>query len=102
MVDVRVREETHNARSLDDVLRAVVATGADVEAHWDVTRLLDVGDAATGTHVLHAVYRELGLAPGTVDLPALWRQLGVKVDADRVTFDDTAPLATVRRGIAGR
>jgi len=100
--DVRIREETRNTRSLDDVLRAVVASGADVEAHWDVARLLDVGDAATGTHALHDVYRELGLAPGTVDLPALWRRLGVKVEADRVTFDDTAPLAAVRRGIGGR
>jgi hypothetical protein len=102
MADVRIREETRNARSLDDVLRAVVASGGGVEAHWDVQRMFDVGDAATGTHVLHEVYRELGLAPGTVDLPALWRRLGVKVEADRVMFDDTAPLAGVRRGIAGR
>jgi hypothetical protein len=102
MADVHIREETRNARSLDDVLRAVVASGADVEAHWDVTRLFDVGDAATGTHALHDAYRELALAPGTVDLPALWRRLGVKVDADHVAFDDGAPLASVRRGIAGR
>ncbi len=102
MTDVRIREATHNARSLDDVLRAIVATGADVEAHWEVTKLLDVGDAATGTHALHDVYGELALAPGTVDLPALWRRLGVHVEADRVTFDDTAQLAAVRRGIAGR
>jgi hypothetical protein len=79
-----------------------VASGADIEAHWDVARFLDVGDAATGTHALHDVYREMALAPGTVDLPALWRRLGVKVEADRVTFDDAAPLAAVRRGIGGR
>jgi hypothetical protein len=102
MADVRIRDETRNARSLDDALRAIVASGANVEAHWDVTRFLDVGDAATGTHALHDVYREMALAPGTVDLPVLWRRLGVKVDADRVTFDDAAPLAAVRRGIAGR
>jgi predicted metalloprotease with PDZ domain len=102
MVDVGIRDETRNARSLDDVLRAIVATGDDVEAHWDVTRLLDLGDAATGTHVLHDVFRELALAPGTIDLPALWRRLGVKVDGERVTFDDAAPLAPVRRGIGGR
>ena len=102
MVDVRVRDETRNARSLDDVLRAVAASGANVEAHWDVEHLLDVGDAATGTRALHEMYRDLALAPGTVDLPALWRRLGVKVDGGRVTFDETAPLAAVRRGIAGR
>jgi hypothetical protein len=102
MADVRIREGTGNARSFDDVIRAVVATGSDVEAHWDVTRLLDVGDAATGTRALHDVYGELALAPGTVDLPALWRRLGVRADGDRVTFDDAAPLAAVRRGIGGR
>ncbi len=102
MADLRIREQTRNARSFDDVIRAVVATGDDVEAHWEVTRLLDVGDAATGTHALHEVYAELALRPGTVDLPALWRRLGVKIDGDRVTFDDTAELAAVRRSIAGR
>ncbi len=102
VVDVRLREQTGNARSFDDVIRAVVATGADVESHWELARFLDVGDAATGTRVLHDVYRELGLAPGTVDLPALWRRLGVLVRNGVVTFDDAAPLAAVRRGIAGR
>ena len=102
VADVRIREATGNARSLDDVIRAVVATGADVESHWEIARLLDVGDGATGTRVLHDLYRELALAPGTVDLAALWRRLGVRVDGDRVTFDDAAPLASVRRGIAGR
>jgi predicted metalloprotease with PDZ domain len=102
LADVRIREATGDARSFDDVIRAVVATGADVEAHWEVTRLLDVGDGVTGTGVLHALYRELALAPGAVDLPALWRRLGLRLDGDRLTFDDAAPLASVRRGIAGR
>jgi hypothetical protein len=102
MVDLRIREETHGARSLDDVLRAVARSGIDVESHWDVTRLLDLGDAATGTQALHEVYRELALAPGTVDLPLLWRRLGVEVRGDHVIFDDAAPLAAARRGIAGR
>jgi hypothetical protein len=102
VVDVRIREQTGGARSFDDVVRAVVATGADVEDHWDVARFLDVGDAATGTRVLHDAYRELALAPGSVDLPELWRRLGVKVEGERVAFEDAAPLAFVRRGIGGR
>jgi hypothetical protein len=102
LADLRIRQQTGNARSFDDVMRAVVATGADVEAHWDLARFLDVGDAATGTRVLHDAYRELALAPGTVDLAALWRRLGVSVDAHRVAFDDGAPLASIRRAMAGR
>jgi hypothetical protein len=102
LVDVAIRERTRNARSFDDVMRGVVATGADVEDHWEVERFLDVGDAATGTRALHELFGELALAPGAVDLAALWRRLGVKVEGERVTFDDAAPLASVRRGIAGR
>jgi hypothetical protein len=102
LADVRIREETGNARSFDDVIRAVVATGAGVENHWDLARFLDVGDAATGTHVLHDAFRELALAPGTVDLGILWRRLGVAVDARHVTFDDGAPLASIRHAMAGR
>jgi hypothetical protein len=102
MADVRIREATGNARSFDDVVRGVVAAGANVEAHWEVARLLDEGDRATGTNVLRDLYAELALAPGTVDLPALWRRLGVVREGGRVAFDDSAPLAYVRRGIAGR
>jgi hypothetical protein len=101
IADVRLRERTNNVRSLDDVIRAVVATGDDVEAHWDVSRLLDVGDEATGTRVLHEVFEELARAPGTVDLAALWKRLGISLGGTGVTFDDTAPLAAVRRAITG-
>jgi hypothetical protein len=41
----------------------------------------------------------MGLAPGSVDLPQLWRRLGVRTASGRVTFDDSAPLAAVRRSI---
>jgi hypothetical protein len=96
---VTIRERTGNSRSLDDALRGVVSTGANVEAHWSVDELLDVGDRSTGTRVLHDLYRDMALAPGTVDLPALWTRLGVRAEHGRVQFDDRAPLAAVRRAI---
>jgi hypothetical protein len=42
------------------------------------------------------------LAPGTVDLADMWKRLGVRVEAGRVTFDDHAPLAALRRAITAR
>jgi hypothetical protein len=102
LADVRIRARTGNARSFDDLVRALVASGDDVESHREVARVLAEGDAVTRTDVLSALYREMALRPGTVDLPSLWKQLGVSVDGDRVIFDDTAPLASVRRGIAAR
>ena len=37
----------------------------------------------------------------TVDLPALWRQLGVRSSDHGVTFDSQAPLAAIRASILG-
>jgi hypothetical protein len=101
MADVTIRERTKNERSLDDALRGIVATGADVEAHWTIDRFLEVGDEATGTVVLHDLFRDMALAPGAVDLPSLWTRLGVRAEHNRVVFDDRAPLAAIRRAITG-
>lgn len=99
LADVTLREKTAGARSLIDALRAVVATGANVEAHWGVEQFLDVADGGTGTTVLHDLYRSLALAPGSVDLPALWARLGVRPEGQGVAFDEGAPLSPIRRSM---
>jgi hypothetical protein len=35
-----------------------------------------------------------------VDLPDLWKQLGVRLEAGQVTFDNDAPLAKIRAAIS--
>ncbi len=102
VADLRIRERTRDRRLIDDVLRGAVATGADVETHWSIERFLDAGDRATQTGVLHELYREMALAPGGVDLDALWSRLGVHADRSGVSFDDAAPLAPLRRAITAR
>jgi hypothetical protein len=57
------------------------------------------GDAATGVPVLRELYDKMAVAPVGVDLADLWKRLGVSVRGNAVTFDDAAPLASVRRGI---
>jgi predicted metalloprotease with PDZ domain len=99
VADLTIRERTGNARSLDDVLRGIVASGAHVESHWAIDRFLEAGDRAAGNKVLEELYRDMGLAPGSVDLAGLWQRLGVRIGSGRVTFDDSAPLAAVRRSI---
>ena len=99
LADLRIRALTHGRRSIDDALRGIVATGANVQSHWDVARFLDTGDRATGTAVLAELYRTHGFGAVSTDLAALWSQLGVHVLGDRVTFDDGAPLAATRRAI---
>ncbi|HXN34069.1 MAG TPA: hypothetical protein VN894_19515, partial [Polyangiaceae bacterium] len=100
VADITMREQTQNARALDDALRAIAATGANAEQDWTIDRFLDAGDRATGTRVLRDLYDRMARAPETVDLPAIWSRLGVRRTSDhRVTFDDRAPLAAIRRSI---
>lgn len=99
LADVRIRERTRNAMGLEDALRAVVAAGGNVERMWTLARVLDVGDAATGTKVLRELYDELGTKRGEVDLEGTFRKLGVRLEGGTVRFDDRAPLAAVRDAI---
>jgi hypothetical protein len=39
-------------------------------------------------------------APVEPDLRQLWGKLGVKIEGKTITFDDSAPWASVRRAIA--
>ena len=73
--------------------------GGNVTVSWPIERAFAAGDRATGVPVLSELYAKLGKAPMKVDLPALWRELGVAADGRRTVFDDSAPLASIRRGI---
>ena len=65
-------------------------------------RTLAIGDKATGTNARVELYDEMRATPVTPDLEALWRRLGVRLDANGMQFDDDAPLAEVRRAISVR
>jgi len=45
------------------------------------------------------LYRQMRAQPVMVDLPDLWRQLGLAREDGKVLFDDRAPLASVRQAI---
>ena len=97
-VDVEIRRRTEGARSLDDVLRAVFAAGGNVALRWDVGRLALVAESATGTTALREIYDDWSGRAIAPDLGALWSSLGVRSDQrERITFDDGAPLASIRR-----
>jgi hypothetical protein len=99
LADIAVREQSHGARSLESAVRAVMASGANVESVWPIERVLEVTDRGTGTRVFTDLYRRLALNPGWEDLDALFARLGVQRRDDSVVFDDTAPLAWVRKAI---
>jgi len=102
LADVQIREQTHNRRSLDDALRAILKAGGNGGAHWPISRVLEVGDRATGTAVLADLHQKMGPTPFAPDLDALWKQLGVRHDNGQISFNDAAPLAAVRKAITAR
>jgi hypothetical protein len=101
MVDVETRERTGGRRSLRDLLLAVREAGADGRCRWDVAALHAVAERATGVPVLREMHGRYGPRPESVDLPALWRRLGVKAEGRTVSYDDRAPLARLRRSMLG-
>ena len=95
--DVEIRRRTRGAHSLESALKAVVATGANVETVLPLARVVELADAETGVAVLRELYEAMGLGPGTVNLTELWARLGVIPEADSVRFDDAAPDALMRK-----
>jgi hypothetical protein len=102
LADIEIHERTANRRGLEDALRAVNEGGGNVEVHWAIEKVLEIGDQATGVPVLRELYDRMKATPVDVDLSRLWKQLGVRLDGQEIAFDDDAPLARVRRAITAR
>jgi predicted metalloprotease with PDZ domain len=96
LADVRIRQETRGVRSLDDVMRAVLAREGNATHTARVADFVRSGDETTGTHVLAALYDSWALRGQNVDLELLWRDLGV----DGRTGEPLAGDSTVRQAIA--
>ena len=100
VADMRIRQQTHNQKGLQDALRGILAAGGTINDDWDIERAFAVGDKATGTTVLIDLYHQMRDQPDPVDLGALWKQLGISRDANgTITFDSKAPLAQIRTAI---
>jgi hypothetical protein len=99
VADLEIRKRTGNRLGLEDALRGVLASGGSIARIWRFDRLLDTADASIGAPILRATHDEMGRVPWTVDLPALFRDLGVVSAGDEVTFVEDAPLAAIRRSI---
>jgi hypothetical protein len=102
LADVRVRQQTKNQKSVRDAAKAVLDGGGDGSQEWKLKDLLDTYDRGTGTHAFTELHDEMGTKPANTDLPQLWKSLGVIYTDGKITYDDTAPLADVRRGITAR
>ena len=100
LADIEIRQRTDSRKSLDDALRGIVHAGGDVTVSWDLDRAFATGDKATGVPVLTELHAKMGSKPVEMDLALLWRRLGISIDKGVIVYDDGAPLAAIRRGIA--
>jgi hypothetical protein len=99
LADIEIRKRTGNKFGLQDAMRGVLAAGGNHEQDWSIERVLTTADNAVGVDVLTHLHNELGPKPVTPDLASLWRDLGLKVQGESLEFDDTAPLAAIRKAI---
>ena len=99
LADVGIRKNTANAKGLEDALRAINRAGGTIETDWPLERAFETGDKATDGKTLTELYRKMRAQPVMVDLPDLWKQLGVGRENGKIVFDGSAPLAGVRKAI---
>jgi hypothetical protein len=99
LADIEIRKRTSNRLGLQDAMRGVLAAGGNHEKDWPIDRILTTADKAVGVDVLTNLHNEMGPKSVTPDLAALWRDLGLRPQGESLAFDDTAPLAAIRKAI---
>jgi hypothetical protein len=101
LADIQIRRETKNAKGLQDALRGILEARGDIRRDWELERSLEIGDRATGSHVLTNLYLQMRDKQVDTNLNALWKQLGVSVEAGGVQFHEDAEMSSIRRSIVG-
>lgn len=99
LADVQIHQQTQNRKGLEDALRGILDAGGNISQDWTIDKALSIGDRATGVTVLTPLYEKMKDRPVTVDLDALWKQLGISREGGRAVFDESAPLAAIRKAI---
>jgi hypothetical protein len=80
-------------------MRGVLAAGGNHEVEWSIQRILSIADRAVGVETMTRLYERMRGAPAMIDLPGLWRELGVEAGEGGAKFRDDAPLAPVRTAV---
>jgi hypothetical protein len=99
LADLRIRIDSAQRFSLDDALRGIFDAGGDTSARWGIAQTLAAGDRAVGGQVLSELYQEHAQAAVKVDLDAIFRRLGVRLESGQIVLDDAAEWANLRRAL---
>jgi hypothetical protein len=99
LADIEIRKQTSNKFGLQDAMRGVIAAGGNHEVDWSIDRILATADKAVGVNAMTRLHDQMGSKPVSPDLDGLWRDLGLRMQGESLVFDDTAPLAAIRKAI---
>lgn len=99
LLDIAIREQTDNRLGLQQALRGVQQAGGSMLQFWSIDQIIDAADASTGKTAFQSLYQQMRATPVTPDLSSVWARLGVISKSGRITLDETAPNAALRRAI---
>jgi hypothetical protein len=102
LADVEARRGSALRLGLEDGVREVLLRGGDASRVWPLNRTIAVIDEVLQRPILATLaerYRAPAETRPSLDLAALFTDLGVIREGDGVRFVDSAPLAHVRRAI---
>jgi len=102
LADVQFRERTANQRGLQHALRGILKAGGNIEVEWPLARALRIGDDSVGVPVLMELYDRMKDTPVSIDLPSLWKRLGVSATGQGVAFAPDADLSAIRAAITAK
>ena len=99
LADIGVRKATGNKLGLQDAMRGVIAAGGNHEKDWSIERVLSTADKAVGVDVLTRLHNVMGSKPVDAGSRRTVARFGLKLQGESLAFDDTAPLAAIRKSI---
>lgn len=101
VADMEIRQQTGNKLGLQDAMTAVLNSGLTLDKTASIDEVIEIADKRTGTTVMRDLYELMKDTPEHVNLNLLWNELGILYDETTglISFDDKAPLSSVRKSI---
>jgi len=101
LADVRLRDRSGGAKSLDQVLGEFQACCLPAARMWSGEELFRKLDSLLGDAVFMPLYNRYADAPGFPDTSEVFGQLGIEVENGTVRLLDNPRQATIRHAISG-
>ena len=99
LIDVELRKRSGGRQSLDDVMRLLHARYGTASRPQSGLDLLRAADRAFGQAIAVPIAERHLASRAFPDLRGTYQALGIRVAGGRVTLDDSAPLAGIRKAI---